>query len=267
MTSLPSNISVELSVDCQPIGEPMQKHRVWITRRGEVFTPDHHNTSEDVMTALGGTLSNTCSYWKAIPLLLGSNNSSSPQLITPDIENLKITSSPFWTTKVCWTMLSGLMGSAVYIQINPEIALGHLKIFKKYTHEMNTESLVNDLHYLQSPSSRTGGFRRNRVTTPEELDDLIKSGLPINRVSSAATLDITAEQSKQSVDILKSFRLPSDLLINIAYSLPGERIPNFMRRLTQESADGLPNLLTELGKTAERITDDQIEDFLLGNIS
>lgn len=266
MTSLPSNISVELSVDCQPIGEPTQKHRIWIARRGEVFTPDHHNTSEEVAIALGGTLANTCSYWKAIPVLLGAN-SSSPKLITPNIENWRIVNNPFWTSKVCWTMLSGLTGFAVYTQLEPEIALSHLKVFKKYANKMNTESLINDLQYLQSPSSRTGGFRRNRITTPEELEDLINSGLPMNRVSSAATLDITAEQAKESVEVLKSFRLPLDLLINIAYSLPGDRIPNFMGRLTQETAEALPSRLSELGKNAEIITDDQIEDFLLGNIS
>ena len=265
MTNLKSNIAVELTVDCETIEEPSQRHRIWITRSGEVLTPDHHSNSEAVMIALGGKLTNACAYWKAIPLCLDSK-AESVSFKVPNMKNWIITNNPFWSSKVCWVALSGIIGTAIYNQLDPEMALYHAKVFQKYDYTGNNKSLVNELDYLQFPAHRAGGFRRNRVTTAKELEELIESGLPINRVATAAALDLRADQITRAIQVLKGFRLPLDLVVNIGYSLPGERIESFVEQLDADKANSLSNRLSKLSDKASELTDDQIEDFLLGKI-
>jgi len=265
MTSLQSNIAVEIFVDCEPINELSQRHRIWITRTGEVLIPDHNSSPENVWVALGGALPHTCAYWKTIPSCLESKGDKI-SLKVPNMENWVITEKPFWTSKVCWVIISGILGTAVYNQLEPAIALSHAKVFQKYNYIGNNQSLVNELDYLQFPAHRNGGFRRNRVTTPEELENLIKSGLPINRVATAAALDLNVEQISKAIEVFKEFRLPLDLIINIGYSISGERIEAFVMNLNLEKANSLANRLSNLSDKASEITDDEIEDFLLGNI-
>lgn len=265
MSNLKSNIAVELTVDCGTIEEPSQRHRVWVTRSGQVLTPDHHSDSEAVLVALGGRLTNACAYWKAIPLCLDSK-SEQVSLKVPDMKNWIISDNPFWSTKACWVAVSAIAGTAAYTQINPEIALYHAKVFQRYDYTGNNQSLVNELDYLQFPAHRAGGFRRNRITTVEELEALIDSGLPINRVATAAALDLKAEQIARAIEVLKEFRLPLDLIVNIGYSLPGERIKLFAERLDADKANALSSRLSRLADKASELNDDQIEDFLLGNI-
>jgi hypothetical protein len=263
MNGLPANIVAELFVTCNPIDQDVQKHRIWITRNGEVITPDHESESEDIIIALGGKLSNPCSYWLAIPPFLVRGPQGDFQLAVPDMQSWNIQGHPFWTSKAIHVALTGIVGSTTYTLLNPVLALAHAKIFQRHVKKEKIESLANELDYLQTPWRRLGGFRRDRITTPEELDALFLAGVPANRIATATALDIKADHAKYALGILNGFGLPPDLLINLAYALPSMRIMNFVDRLTQESADGLPWRLSQLVDVADTIMDEDIETFLL----
>lgn len=259
----PSHIAVEIALACETIEEKNQRHRVWITRAGEVLTPDHESESELVVNALGGKMLNPCSYWKDIPRLVNGAKSES-SLENQDISTWELTSEAFWNKPVVWVFLSGLVGRITHLQIDPELALVHAKIYQKYRNQ-EVFDISGELEYLQTPWKRNGGYRKHTATPDTELELMMQTGLPVNRVASAIALGLTHESTTRAMSILKHNHLPTDYVLNLAYLLPPERLVKLLTEMTDLQIKNLPVSIANFQNNSSEILDQDIEKYFLEN--
>lgn len=260
--AIPSNIAVEITLNCETIEEKNQVHRIWITRRdAEVITPDHASEGELIVKALGGKMLNPCSYWRDVPRLFHGgkvDNAWAPQ----DISSWEITNTAFWDKSVVWIFLSALLGKAATSQLNAGQALEHAKIYQKYRNK-ESFALLEELEYLQTPWKRSGGYRKTTNTTNEELELMMKTGLPINRVASAIALGLTHDEIASAGALLRKNNLPVDYILNLAYLIPAERLVKLLAEMSSEQIKNLPVALAEFQKDSSTVLDSDIEKYFL----
>lgn len=262
MKSLGSEIAIEVTLDCQLFDEKKDRHRIWITRSGDVMAPDHVSLEEEIVKALGGKVTNPCVYWQAVPITI-KRPVKENKLKLPDIGSWEVSNNPFWNKSLGWIFLTAIIGEPTLAQLDPELALEHAKIYQKYKNE-ESFNIFSELEYLQSPWKRAGGYRRNTIVAASELEAMIKTGLSINRVASALSLGLTPEQAAVIVKVFEKNNLPTDLVINCAYLLSGERIKKLIPKMSDERVKSLPYLLTEFSNNSKNILDADIESYLLG---
>ena len=262
MKSLGSEIAIEITLDCQLFDDKKDKHRIWITRSGEVIAPDHKSLEEEIVTALGGKVTNPCVYWQAVPISM-KHPQKENKLKLPDISSWEVSNNPFWNKSLGWIFLTAIIGEPTLAQLDPELALEHAKNYQKYKNE-ESFAIFSELEYLLSPLKRAGGYRRNSIVRGDELEAMIKTGLSVNRAASALCLGLTPEQVGIVVKVFEKNNLPTDLVINFAYLLSGERIEKLVPKMSEERVKSLPYLLAEFSNDSKNILDADIEKYLLG---
>lgn len=239
---LPATVAVALIVDCQTLDETPQPHRVWVHRDGTVTVPDHQELetqAEQVVSALGGDIPSACSYWLHAPKL----KANAP--VIPDRASWRIADTEMVSTKSTWTLLTGILGEQVRAALDPVAALAHVQAY--LLAGGLPDDPVTHLGYLMAPWTRSGGYRRLRATTPEELQAMLAAGVPITRAASACALDASAQDSAAAMKELARLNLPADTWILMLHALPGAQAVQLLRALPADSGKQLAADLRSLG--------------------
>jgi hypothetical protein len=261
--AIPATVTAELIVSCGGPDRPASQHRIWIHRDGTVSTPDHfdetESTAEKVAVALDNNIENICKYWSEVPSVLNNDTKKNP----PNIESWNMRLVGLWTSKSVWTAMTGILGYSTHTLNTPILALAYMKVYKKYG------GLPSDaethLSYLTSPWIREGGWRKTTPVPPKELADILEAGIPVDRAASAAVLGLTKKETNLGVTLLKKYRMPPDLLLQIAYVVNPDRLESFLNQLDEQKAKMLPSRLSKLKENIKTTvyTQESIEDFLL----
>lgn len=264
ITPIPSNVVARLTVPCSGLDRPQQQHTIFITRSGNVNIPDHENSeAENIATALGQKHLNTCEYWWNVPGKLMKSLTSTQKNTAPDVTEWSLETVNAWTTAAVWTTLSGMLGERCHERNDPKLALAYIQAYQR-NHGM-PEDPATHLTLLAAPWTRESGWRRTRATTPAELDELLKTGIPSDLASSIAALDITPSTLHIALGYLHTFSLPQNLIPQLAAVVEPERIPEIVSQLTKETADYLPWRVRMMWATSrtEDIPTEKIVDYLL----
>lgn len=252
-------LSAQFSVTCQSATGNDERHRIWIRRNGSVITPDHAHPTDEVLTALGGTRTDPCSYWLAVhgrDTHEGSASRPPPGIANWTFDHL-ITS---WTTKAVWTADDAIAGARLYATFAPDAALQLTQTFA--AHENYPGNVAPFLELLLAPTLRAGGFRRTRSVTPGELDALLHTGLGAEDAVAAAILGISPDLALRGRQETVRLGQPAAILIRLTEVFPPDDAVTLLEQISPTAGAWLAGRLPNVTDPITNMTLDDARAYL-----
>jgi hypothetical protein len=261
---LPTYVVAQVSVDCGSYDEPVERHRIWIRRDGQVETIDHLPTNDAVFSALGGVPTHTCAYW----MHAAAGTSTRERYQTPP--NLESWSfdvpGALWPARAVWTAMAAIVGENAFNTVNPVLALSLAKV---YVHRdaYPRDTREQTLRTLITPATREAGFRRAHSADPEEVDAMFALGVPADLVAPLIALGFAPEQAASAYRDSLRIDVPAALILTLASLFNAGGTLEILGSLNSGTATWLPARLMTVMEPQHSLTRAQVAEYLtVGNL-
>jgi len=237
---------VELVGQCVDDNGKSTIHRIWITRFGDVLTPDHQARydHEKVLVGLGGNLTNFCALLtNANKMARGSLTVATkpPSFPQENIQTWEYTHETVWTQQSQMTANTALFGVPIYHPLSPVFALKFTQLFQRFNIILPAAKDWEDkLHILANPTNRTAGWSKTRPVTIFETTQLLETGIDPLLVPDIAAFNIPPTVVRQAAQTFTRYGIPHGLLLTMATLIPAEKISQMLTKITNLNAHTFP---------------------------